>query len=110
MDSLEVLFGISLAFLLVFSLLFLIDKICKASIEKKIKPDATLIDFNKAKYNIAYKNKVKQVKAKISELERSNVHRIIAEQIAGSLIVQIADVLVEQDRKSGKLDDLYSEK
>lgn len=88
----------------------IVFKILEISSRKKVEPDTTLIDFNKAKYNIAYKNKVKQVKAKISELERSNVHRIIAEQIAGSLIVQIADVLVEQDRKSGRLDDLYSEK
>ena len=109
MDSLDVLFGISLGILFVFSLLFLIDKICKTNIKKKIEPDTTLIDFNKAKHNIAYKNKVKQVKLKINELEKSKIHIIIAEQIAGCLIVQIADIMVEQDRKDGKLDDLYSE-
>lgn len=92
----------------VFSLFFLIEKFCKKKSKNKIEPDATLIDFNVAKYNIAYRNKVERVKAKISELEQANLHKIIAEQIAGLIIVDLAEKLVELDKEKGIIDELYS--
>ena len=76
--------------------------------KQNLQPDTINIDFNKRKYEIAYKNKVEQVKSKISELEKSNVHKQIAEQLAGQIMVQLADTMVEIDRKNGKIDDLYS--
>lgn len=88
----------------------IVFKILEISSRKKVEPDTTLSDFNKAKYNIAYKNKVEKVKLKIDELKRSNAHNIIAEQIASIIIVDIADSMVEKDRADGKLDDLYSDK
>lgn len=76
--------------------------------KQNLQPDTINIDFNKRKYEIAYKNKVEQVKSKINELEQSNIHKQIAELIAGQIIVQLADTMVEADRKNGKIDDLYS--
>lgn len=76
--------------------------------KQKLQPDNINIDFNKRKNEIAYKNKIEQVKSKISELEKSNVHKQIAEQLAGQIMVQLADTMVEIDRKNGKIDDLYS--
>lgn len=76
-------------------------------IPKKNKPDPLIIDFNKAKYNLAYKNKLKAVKAKISELESTNIRKVLNEQIVTDIIVQMAIMEVERDRKNGKIDELY---
>lgn len=78
------------------------------NLNKKTKPDTLNSDFNKRKYEIAYKNKYEQVKLKIGELEQSNVPKQLAEVITSQIIVQLADTMVEADRKNGKLDDLYS--
>lgn len=77
-------------------------------IKQKTQPETINIDFNKRKNEIAYKNKVEQVKSKINELQRQNIHKQIAEVIAGQIIVQLADTMVEADRKNGKIDDLYT--
>ena len=79
-------------------------------LKQKTQPETLNIDFNKRKHEIAYKNKVERVKSKIDELERSNIHKQIAEAITGQIMVQLADTMVEADRKNGKIDDLYSKK
>ena len=75
---------------------------------KKNKPDVFNIYFNKRKNEIAYKNKVERIKSKIDQLESSDIHKKIAEAITGQIMVQLADTMVEIDRKNGKIDDLYS--
>lgn len=72
--------------------------------------DEVNASFNKKKEEIAYKNKLELVKSKINELKYYGLHTRIAEEIAGKIIVQMADCMIEQDRLRGKLDDLYSEK
>ena len=77
---------------------------------KKTQPDPTVSEFNKRKYEIAYNNKLERVKSKIKELEQSNFCDQMAKMVTGMLITQTADNLVENERRSGILDDLYSPK
>ena len=65
-------------------------------------------EFEKVRYKRAYDNKLKLLEEKIEELKKSGVHYQIAEQLAGSLLVKIADFMVEADRMGGKIDNLYS--
>lgn len=77
---------------------------------KETQVDPINIDFKRRKQQIAYSNKVKQVESKINDLKRSKLPEQIAEIMTGQIIVQIADIMVEADRQSGRLDDLYSPK
>lgn len=77
---------------------------------KKAQPDTIMSEFNKRKYEIAYNNKLERVKSKIKELEQSNFCDQMAKMVTGMLITQTADNLVENERRSGILDDLYSPK
>lgn len=75
-----------------------------------VKPDPLVMAFNKRKYEIAYNNKVEQIKRKINEMKYTTAHKELSEMIASMIIVPMAESEVENDRKMGKLDDLYSEK
>lgn len=77
---------------------------------KKVQADSTMSDFNRRKYEIAYNNKLERVKSKIKELEKSNYCDQMAKMVTGLLITQTADSLVENERRSGVLDELYSPK
>ena len=82
-----------------------IDRVIKKREKQK---DPLAQEFEKVRYKRAYDNKLKLLEEKIEELKKSGVHYQIAEQLAGSLLVKIADFMVEADRMGGKIDNLYS--
>lgn len=82
----------------------------KKNIEQiKNQLDPLVVDFNKAKYDIAYKNKAEAVKRKIEQIRLQRLHYQLAESWASAIIVQMAEAEVDKDRFEGKLDELYVE-
>ena len=77
--------------------------------EIKTQIDPLVVDFNKAKNEIAYKNKVEAVKRKLEQIRLQRLHYKLAESWASAIIVQMAEAEVDKDRFEGKLDELYVE-
>ena len=83
--------------------------ISKTPAKKEEKRDLLNKELNEKIDKVKYQNKLKQVRLKIKELNESNVTEQIASQIAGQIVVQLAEQMVEDDKETGKLDELYSE-
>lgn len=77
--------------------------------EIKTQIDPLVVDFNKAKHEIAYKNKLEAVKRKLEQIRLQRLHYQLAESWASAIIVQMAEAEVDKDRFEGRLDELYSE-
>ena len=77
--------------------------------EIKTQIDPLVVDFNKAKNEIAYKNKVEAVKRKLEQIRLQRLHYQLAESWASAIIVQMAEAEVDKDRFEGRLDELYVE-
>lgn len=76
---------------------------------KQMQSEMVNIDFNKRKYEIAYTNKVERIKTKIDVIKYSTLPEQLTKALTSAIIVSIAECEVENDRITGKLDELYSE-